>query len=396
MEEEKEKKIIKIIIAIVGFILLLLVVLLIGINKNFTITYYNDNIEIGKKLGEKNDKIEMPDYTYLKPGYRMIGWKTEDGTEYKINEEIELKENLKLYAIWEEINCEHLNQVNVGYKEANCTTEGYSGDIQCSDCKVILQKGEVIPSTGIHKYIASGTCRYCSKEAEYKITPANYGDKINYASQGCSDWKVFYNDGQNVYIISSSYVEIPEKWRSSNSRYTFNPFRTDWLSENIAISGEGYIFYGDIYQTIIDNLKDSNNWQMFFNNEYASYVYGTPTLEMFINSWNAKGYTKLYTSPEMLGGTYVSTTPGGNEGTIDLNSSDRLYFPEHRDNCYGYILAEKTQHLELYNITDSGELGETSVNFIDERVWYNGLRPVVRINSNIGFENVNGVWNLVK
>lgn len=36
-----------------------------------------------------------------------------------------------------------------------------------------------------------------------------YGKKItNYEANGVSDWKIFYSDGNNVYIIASDYVDV--------------------------------------------------------------------------------------------------------------------------------------------------------------------------------------------
>ena len=39
-----------------------------------------------------------------------------------------------------------------------------------------------------------------------KISASNYGDKINYSANGIDDWKIFYNDGENVFIITSSLI----------------------------------------------------------------------------------------------------------------------------------------------------------------------------------------------
>ena len=38
------------------------------------------------------------------------------------------------------------------------------------------------------------------------ITPDNYGDKIKYNGNGIMHWRVFYEDDENVFIISSDYL----------------------------------------------------------------------------------------------------------------------------------------------------------------------------------------------
>lgn len=41
------------------------------------------------------------------------------------------------------------------------------------------------------------------------IKSMNYGDDvIGYIANGIDEWKIFYNDGNNVYLISKDYVDI--------------------------------------------------------------------------------------------------------------------------------------------------------------------------------------------
>lgn len=41
------------------------------------------------------------------------------------------------------------------------------------------------------------------------IKSMNYGDDvIGYTANGIDEWKIFYNDGNNVYLISKDYVDI--------------------------------------------------------------------------------------------------------------------------------------------------------------------------------------------
>ena len=39
-----------------------------------------------------------------------------------------------------------------------------------------------------------------------KISENNYGDAINYSANGIDDWKIFYNDGENIFIITSNLI----------------------------------------------------------------------------------------------------------------------------------------------------------------------------------------------
>ena len=45
--------------------------------------------------------------------------------------------------------------------EADCIHEGKTADIACAECGVVLEKGTVIPATGVHKWDANGVCEVC-------------------------------------------------------------------------------------------------------------------------------------------------------------------------------------------------------------------------------------------
>ncbi len=48
--------------------------------------------------------------------------------------------------------CEHINVVQKADKPATCGRDGYSGDIYCSDCDLLVATGEKVPSSGSHSF----------------------------------------------------------------------------------------------------------------------------------------------------------------------------------------------------------------------------------------------------
>lgn len=400
--EEKEDKLIKIIFIIIGVIAVLLIAVFLYVftDRNYTISFIDEDKEISKQIYQANEEITLPSFNTLKPGYEIIGWRTEDGKEYKTNEVIKVDSSRKYYAIWKEIDCDHLNQVRINVKEATCIEDGYTGDIKCTDCNRILEQGQEIKETGKHKYLASGRCQYCFQSADQRITAQNYGDKINYTSQSYYDWKIFYNDGINVYIIASNYIEMPQDWKNDSGRYNFNPFNTNWFSNNLTIFEGGYSFVGDKIKICIDNFNDTENWKQFYNEEYADSVQGTPSLDMFIKSWNDKGYQKLYTKENEVRGIYISTTEGGEEISTMIDNHDKLYFPNTSilENCTGYYLGRENGYSanSLFKVEYNGEIGRERIDYFGKEFLRLGLRPVVRLKNDIGFEYINGEWNLVK
>jgi len=90
---------------------------------------------------------------------------------------------------WEEIYCAHANTELVGVAEASCAADGYTGDLICNDCGVIVTRGEVIAAPD-HSYVAGQTtaatcsakstttfiCSACghSYTEEGELDPANH------------------------------------------------------------------------------------------------------------------------------------------------------------------------------------------------------------------------------
>ncbi len=76
------------------------------------------------------------------------------------------------------------------YVQAGCGSEGYTGDLFCTDCQKIVEEGEVIPATGNHTRskdytIVSGTC---STEGALVYTCTVCGEKI-YHYIGTVSWR---------------------------------------------------------------------------------------------------------------------------------------------------------------------------------------------------------------
>ncbi len=101
------------------------------------------------------------------------------------------------------INCAHIHTELRNIKEANCTEEGYSGDLYCQDCGTLLEKGKVIPinkdnhsfddglvikeATGISEGLMEYTCKRCGHK-KYEVIPRLENDD-NYENELIEDTK---------------------------------------------------------------------------------------------------------------------------------------------------------------------------------------------------------------
>ena len=125
-----------------------------------------------------------------------------------------------------------------------------------------------------------------------ETTSANYGDyvkyNIDYDNDGNTDddWRIFYNDGECIYLISSDFVKVQE-YESGYSAYC-----------SLDLNELGY----STVDEAIEFLLNTENWNMLKDEELADYVTGATTLEMYVNSWNETNENdKLYLSNGEIG-----------------------------------------------------------------------------------------------
>lgn len=235
-----------------------------------------------------------------------------------------------------------------------------------------------------------------------QVKAINYGDKINYSANGIEDWKIFYNDGTNVFIITSDYLpigKIPTNigmtttgtyqayWSSSSSfvdttidETTANKYmlkRTGFSTINFTTSNENY--------KATASLMNTSKWSAFVNANKADSAIGGPTLEMYVASWNAKGHTPLYCNNGTSTGYYLGDIPGPTTNSYNMTTEeclDTLYSPHSKDSyldCYGYYLASPSSS----RISSMVGVGLGTMGNPDYNNTHFAIRPVVCLNSGV-------------
>ena len=188
--------------------------------------------------------------------------------------------------------------------------------------------------------------------------PIKIGDEVNYTTTlnevTLDNWKVFYADGNYVYLILDDY--LPNSAVSNTVKTTYN-------------LANGYGNYCITSTTnkkdLIDAMTTSSNWDSLLtgtlNGKSIDYrsstdtnvrAWGSPTLDLYVNSWNAKyPSNKMYIAKktdmnDSVGwGYYVgsSENPKGIIMNVSNTSgySDPLYYPHKTtyESCGGYWLA---------------------------------------------------------
>lgn len=233
------------------------------------------------------------------------------------------------------------------------------------------------------------------------------------------NWKLFYYDNSNVYLIYGDYYPVT----IDDSEYNAG------TNKNVQTGGVTYVNLGDeeykraIYSPaggriyLLKYLRNDTNYDLsdYYNNEkinpynestsYKSWIdlknglngtelgsqvigiQGSPDFTMWCNSWNKKGYTKI-TPDRASSGFRVKKGNNDEDATIDYNTSmywemkdynDTLYFPycvvDDNSNAYGYWIASPSA-LSDYAMGARCNYGVGNNNF-----GYNGLsaRPVVSV-----------------
>ena len=237
-----------------------------------------------------------------------------------------------------------------------------------------------------------------------------YGLKVtNYESQnGQNDWRIFYSDGTQIYLITGDYINTTETNRiNSATGMTTSGYNAYWSSAPAFQTVDSTTltrFKATEYtlQSGIDNSKcvstllNDNNWSGYKDSgNKAEKAIGSPTVEMWMDSWNArypkssdKIYRKASTSTSNPG-YYVGISQKPTSMSIDfqvMNKKDgysnKLYYPhtsEH-NGTGGYWLASSSAGNSGW-VLIVGAGGSVSADGYGRS--YYGVRPVVSLNSGI-------------
>ena len=297
------------------------------------------------------------------------------------------------------------------------------------------------------------------------INSETYGKYVNYnidlgigtANDVTDDWKVFYDDGVNIYIIAADYVPVSNTylanavtnmgattysvysiyWSGNTSFQTYKngnlPSRANGAADIFTnrpagtayLEGKGFLSFWknkiEETKTIADNdnnnaketacLMDTKIWEEFATGlpegvTGTAYAIGGPTLSMWVESWNARyPNDKLYYNRASDTGYCVKAggQPSASNYYIDLSImsakegyNDLLYYPHTTkiSDCAGYWLAAPSADGSGQQLVVS-QSGYLGYDFVNGGyVYRDGLRPVVCLPSEVQLTAVEGKDNL--
>ena len=225
-----------------------------------------------------------------------------------------------------------------------------------------------------------------------EVTAANYGDKVDgYISQKEKDeginltWRIFYHDDNYVYLISSkedgsNTVESCQldQYPGSTKTYNGSAYITDSFLQSLNSQWFGVL--GSTPSTknnakAVAYLMDQEVWDEYKDSEEnAAYAIGSPTLELYANSYNK---TSIANSREHQIEITDCTSTGYSENTssgwLSTEFNNGIY--NNGSSSYWWLASPRSSGSDNVFRVDgfSGILLSTSVG------GGNGLRPIVII-----------------
>ena len=254
-----------------------------------------------------------------------------------------------------------------------------------------------------------------------------YGLKVtNYSSvNGEKNWKIFYSDGEHIFLITDYYEDFSISNRlNSNTKLVMTPFgnvkkyRVYWESTpefQDDVTLEVLTRFKATEYNINDNksnansqcvstLLNVNNWKSYLDDEAgmknAEYAIGSPTIEMWIESWNELCEKKYKNSDYKIYYKINNGKPGYSIGKVEDATTDRitemrsadgyknkLYYPDTNkasDDTYGYWLSSPSARdkISLIEVLWDGNIDRVRYNGMStssQDHYYLGLRPVVSL-----------------
>ena len=249
------------------------------------------------------------------------------------------------------------------------------------------------------------------------ISSNNYGDFVRYPidlnnnNDYDDDWKIFFNNKNDIFLISSFNIDnssnLVEKNLTGLTPNSYLNYTTGFYWSNIPemyninpeilnlFCGTNYSL-NNLYNNskCVSTLLNTNNWTNFVNETYADYAIGSPTIEMWLKSCNKKYSENFYYNNTNDYGYYIGTTEVSKETVLYFSetiSNDTLYFPTHEEYCSYWIASPgaRNENVLYYVRTSSQYIGNNPYTGS-----CTGIRPIIHLKNDIGVSYENNIWIL--
>ena len=264
---------------------------------------------------------------------------------------------------------------------------------------------------GIKKYETAGAIKAASNPSKY------YGMKVNnYISNGISEWKIFYSDRNNVYLISTDYIDVdklPLKDGAKPIQVNTTSFSKVVKFEDVLLKYRGSsditdqklkelnydYFITNKYTSTNNNMKavaymlDTQIWDIFSEGVGAEYAIGGPSVEMYFKSYCDKYPDKNFKAQATSDVGYQISKDGGTNFSnyiyTMISSRDTLYI-SNDSGAYQMFFASPSMIGSNWLVSAWNDGGRISGSNFQDNLSSAGFRPVVCLNSEVILKEENG------
>ena len=181
------------------------------------------------------------------------------------------------------------------------------------------------------------------------------------------DWRIFYVDEttDTVYAILSSYLPNSTGYAGAAGLTTGNHYTVISNTDRAAL---------------LSGLTDTQNWKALSGGISGATVIGSPTEELFLNSYNEQVADDV---------TMVDLSTSGMD-----NSLEKFDVYQADSNAFGYWIASDyaDDDTKLWLINDSDSVGTYTYN--DTLSGSLGIRPVVALPANVLIKKATNLWTV--
>ena len=287
------------------------------------------------------------------------------------------------------------NTLTVGTHIIKCTVTKETGAVASATKTIVVgKKGALVPASDYGAYVTNYT------------TPS--GDPN-------VEWRIFYADESNVYLIASDYIHYDYAPTSKNNTLYDNGNGYKLSFDNVYKDYKGseditdpritkWINYVKDYSTAtgygiqsVAFMLDEARWSAkYANPDYAEYAIGGPTLELWCASYKAAHdryieCTYNSTGYQVKWSDSTGSPSYGVSGAEDDN--DLYYIKSSIDKCsYMWLASPSASRSDfLMNVRYNGYVDSDLYNYIDV-----GFRPLVCLQSGIPLEKQTDGTYLIK
>ena len=185
---------------------------------------------------------------------------------------------------------------------------------------------------------------YAENVGDYYIIAADYLKNTDSRLKLDKMGTITKNGAYNIRWANSSAIPATAQVKGTETRTVTGRTNTSTTINKLFMQNKFGALNSNNNSKAVSALINTENWDGYVDTNYADYAIGTPTLEMWVASWNAKhgDKLKLYTNKNSTGyylGTGSNSTTSYSQSIKSITNwqKNTLYFPHGNSASNDYL-----------------------------------------------------------